>query len=436
MGIEIKRMTCSRIPTDEAEFSLCLYRSSREDKEHLALVLGEITKGEAVLVRIHSECFTGDVLGSLRCDCGPQLARAMELIALEGAGVIIYLRQEGRGIGLYDKLRAYNLQDEGFDTVEANLLLGHQADNRDYVEAALILQDLGVEAVRLLTNNPAKIDSLRTLGIDVHERVPLQMVANRENVDYLATKVRRMQHLLNVDALRVAGGGTGSLAAAAGGRPTVTLTYAQSLDGSIAARRGEPLALSGAEAMAYTHRLRAAHEGILVGINTVVADDPQLTVRLVSGENPQVVVLDSHLRFPKKARLLEGEGGPWIVCTEEAPRQRQAVLEAAGARVLRVEADEQGQVRLAPALRRLREEGLQSLMVEGGATVIASFLAAGLVDRVVVTVAPLLVGGLAAAGTLAQQLNGQPFPRLERVRCWQLGEDVVVAGDVARGPGR
>jgi GTP cyclohydrolase II len=197
----ISKTTCARVPTDKGEFQLCIYTSSQDAKEHLALVMGDVTDGLDVLVRLHSECFTGDVLGSLRCDCGQQLQQAMRLVAEEGQGVIIYLRQEGRGIGLSDKLRAYNLQDSGYDTVDANLMLGHQPDERDYTIAALILMDLGVRSVRLLTNNPLKIEGLRELGIAVTSRVPLEPEITAENALYLATKVQRMNHLLDLDPL-------------------------------------------------------------------------------------------------------------------------------------------------------------------------------------------------------------------------------------------
>jgi 3,4-dihydroxy 2-butanone 4-phosphate synthase/GTP cyclohydrolase II len=160
----VQKMTCARIPTDMGEFQLCYYRNSQDNKEHVALVAGDVSGRQHVLVRVHSECFTGDVLGSLRCDCGPQLQQSLERISKEGSGVIIYLRQEGRGIGLLDKLRAYNLQDDGYDTVDANLILGHQADGRDYTIAALILQDLAISSVQLLTNNPQKIESLQRPG--------------------------------------------------------------------------------------------------------------------------------------------------------------------------------------------------------------------------------------------------------------------------------
>jgi GTP cyclohydrolase II len=199
----VRRMVSARIPTDDAEFYLYLYHNNHDDKEHLAVVLGDVLGKPDVLVRLHSECFTGDVLGSRRCDCGEQLHFAMQQIAASGAGVVIYLRQEGRGIGLLDKLRAYNLQDEGYDTVEANLLLGHQADERDYTVAARILNDLGVQSVRLLTNNPQKIDTLRELGISVTERLPVEPTVYDENASYLFTKITRMNHMLNLGFMPV-----------------------------------------------------------------------------------------------------------------------------------------------------------------------------------------------------------------------------------------
>ncbi|MFL6213203.1 MAG: GTP cyclohydrolase II [Blastocatellia bacterium] len=193
-------MTSARIPTPLGPSQLRLYTSNLDNKEHLALLIGPIEAQQDVLVRVHSECFTGDVLGSLRCDCGPQLSRALELIAEEGQGIVVYLRQEGRGIGLLSKLRAYNLQDEGYDTVEANLLLGHRADERDYTVAALILKQLGIQSVRLLTNNPLKTEGLERAGIAVSARVPLQSGVNSENAAYLLTKAKRMRHLLTLDA--------------------------------------------------------------------------------------------------------------------------------------------------------------------------------------------------------------------------------------------
>ncbi len=195
----IEQVTCARVPTPEGEFQLCLFRDAADGKEHLAIILGQVDSAAGVLVRIHSECFTGDVLGSLRCDCGEQFHQALARIAAEGAGVLVYLRQEGRGIGLGDKLRAYNLQDKGLDTIDANLALGHQADERDYTAAAQILNQLGVRSVRLLTNNPEKLGALHTLGIRVVERLPLYTQPTAENAGYLRTKRLRMNHWLPLE---------------------------------------------------------------------------------------------------------------------------------------------------------------------------------------------------------------------------------------------
>ena len=197
---KIVRRVSARLPTDLGEFQLYLYTSDLDQKEHLALVMGDLQGQSHVLTRVHSECFTGDVLGSRRCDCGEQLRYAMQAIAATGSGVIVYLRQEGRGIGLLDKLRAYNLQDQGYDTVEANLLLGHQVDERDYTMAAGILADLGVQSIRLLTNNPVKINRLQELGVQVTERVPVESTVNADNYQYLFTKAQRMHHLLDLVA--------------------------------------------------------------------------------------------------------------------------------------------------------------------------------------------------------------------------------------------
>jgi 3,4-dihydroxy 2-butanone 4-phosphate synthase / GTP cyclohydrolase II len=183
--------------TEPREWRLFAYEDVLRHENHLALVLGEIDPEKPVLLRAHSECLTGDIFGSLRCDCGAQLHAAMEMIAANGAGVILYIRhQEGRGIGLLDKLHAYNLQDRGLDTVEANEALGHPADKRDYGIGSQILYDLGVRKIRLLTNNPKKIYGLEGFGLEVTERVPIRIAANPHNERYLKTKKDKLGHLL------------------------------------------------------------------------------------------------------------------------------------------------------------------------------------------------------------------------------------------------
>jgi GTP cyclohydrolase II len=185
----------ARLPLEDLpETQIVAFRASDDGQEHVALVIGAFG-GEPPLVRLHSECLTGDVFGSLKCDCGPQLKEALRIIGAAGGGVLLYLRQEGRGIGLANKLRAYALQDRGLDTVEANNRLGFGDDERDYAHAAAMLRALGIDRVRLLTNNPAKVSGLEWAGIEVVERVPHHMPANPHNADYLATKRKRSGHL-------------------------------------------------------------------------------------------------------------------------------------------------------------------------------------------------------------------------------------------------
>lgn len=192
----VERVEVIKLPTDYGEFDLYLYKSKVDGNHHIALVRGEVEGKENVLVRVHSECLTGDVFGSLRCDCGPQLRQAMRLIASEGVGVIVYMRQEGRGIGLAPKIKAYKLQEHGYDTVEANLKLGYPADLREYGIGAQILCDLGLKSIRLLTNNPKKIIGLEGYGLKVVEQVPIKIKPNPYNKKYLETKKLKLGHLI------------------------------------------------------------------------------------------------------------------------------------------------------------------------------------------------------------------------------------------------
>lgn len=193
----VAQLTQSTLPTRQGDFLVRAFHNTLDGGQHLALSMGDIRSPEPVLVRIHSECLTGDVFGSRRCDCGPQLTESLRRIAEEGRGVVIYLRQEGRGIGLTDKLRAYALQDSGRDTVEANIELGHPAEARTYAVGAQMLLALGVPEVRLLTNNPGKVDGLKASGVTVVAREPLEIAPTKDNAAYLATKKTKMGHLLS-----------------------------------------------------------------------------------------------------------------------------------------------------------------------------------------------------------------------------------------------
>ena len=195
----IDRVVDVHLPTEIGDFQLYAYKERNTDQDNLALVKGTWSKDEAVLVRVHSSCITGDIFGSCRCDCGPQLHKAMELIEKEGKGVILYMNQEGRGIGLMNKLKAYKLQEEGLDTMEANIELGFKADERDYGIGAQILRDLGVSKMRLLSNNPKKRSGLIGYGLEIIENVPIEIESNVHNENYLLTKRDKMGHLLKMD---------------------------------------------------------------------------------------------------------------------------------------------------------------------------------------------------------------------------------------------
>jgi 3,4-dihydroxy 2-butanone 4-phosphate synthase/GTP cyclohydrolase II len=443
---KVIRQSCAKIPTMFGEFTLCIYRTAAGDghvigecdeggpaygTELRVLSYGETAGASRLMVRVHSECFTGDVLGSLRCDCGDQLKKAMQMIAAEGRGVVIYMPQEGRGIGLDEKLKAYNLQDRGLDTVEANLRLGHGADMREYSEAALILEDMRVRSIRLLTNNPAKMDELRRYGVEVAGRIPVICAVNPFNEHYLRTKQLKMSHIFNIPKITLPrkpdGVPEGKPGEKLTGKPFVTLAYAQSLDGAIASGNGDRLLLSGRQSTEMTHSLRARNQAILVGIGTVLADDPQLTVRFAEGPNPQPVVLDGLLRLPTDSFLASKHPlKAWILAGQDAPKDRELALLALGHRIFRVPDDGKGRLDLVAVCAILHANGMETLMVEGGVEVIDSFLATDLVDRVVITISPRYTGGRRILS------RGGSIPDLADVSNLQLGEDVVIEGTVKK----
>ncbi|MGH8550045.1 MAG: GTP cyclohydrolase II [Methylococcales bacterium] len=388
---EFSNVVRTRIPTEYGEFMLYYYGNMVDDKEHIALVKGTVTGQTGVPVRIHSECFTGDVLSSRRCDCRDQLHSSMSFIGNSECGILVYLRQEGRGIGLLEKLKAYNLQDQGFDTVDANIQLGHRPDERSYALAALILNDLKVRSVNIMTNNPNKISELSELGIQVDERIPIEVGHHNENAQYLKTKVEKLSHMLSLSQRPRPVAGllflqrlVNHLSAARsvpGAAPFVTVSYAQSIDGSIASRSSDSLSLSCRKSLEMTHFLRSQHDCLLVGINTVLADDPQLTVRYCEGPNPQPIILDSLLRFPAEANLLKGKDPhPIILTTDQAPAGRKQQLETLGARIIPIKSNVYHRVDLHGALKVIADLGYTSVMVEGGASIIGQFLGRQLVN--------------------------------------------------------
>lgn len=437
----VRLTTTARIPTAEGTFQLSHYVDVRDGKEHLALVMGQVRDQEKVLVRVHSECFTGDVLGSQRCDCGEQLHQAMRIIAEEGQGIILYLRQEGRGIGLEQKLKAYNLQDQGYDTVDANLMLGHQADEREYSAAAAMLVDLGIRSIRLMTNNPAKIDHLEQLGIGIHSRMPLTSTVTQDNAAYLATKIQRMRHLLTLPIYTNGNGHNHEPVKSPidvqlanlkqsvqrhtrHDQPFITLSYAQTLDGTIGTVNEGQLHISGPQSLFVTHRLRAQHDAILVGIGTLLADNPKLTVRLVEGPSPQPVIVDSHLRTPLHAQIWSHPKAPWIATLDTDSPAAQALRER-GARLIQVPADEAQGVDMAYLYSQLASIGIRSVMVEGGASIIATHMRRHLAHYAVVTVAPRYRPGL--------RVNAQGISAtaaIDAPHYTQAGDDMMVWGEL------
>jgi GTP cyclohydrolase II len=428
-----------RLPTTAGQFDARAFQVG--GSVYLALVRGEIGDGRSLLTRLHSECLTGEALGSLRCDCGPQLQLTLRALAAEGRGVLVYaIGHEGRGIGLVNKLRAYREQDAGADTMDANLRLGLPADGRDYAEAAAVLAALGARSVRLLTNNPRKAEAMRAAGIEVERLEGLVTAPNLHNHRYLETKRERMGHIdplgpllpelyeQPVDVTPLLGH-----ARPRPERPFVLLKYAQTLDGRIATRGGDARWISGAAERRISHALRAACDAVLVGSGTVLRDDPLLTVRLVPGVSPLRIVLDSRLRTPLDAKVLNRDAPTLVITTERAgTRDKRRALAEHNVGVGVVAAARRG-VDLHAMFRRLRADGVRSVMVEGGARVITSMLAAGVVDRLVAGVAPRIIGaGTEAVQNLTIDRVADAIPLVNRT-VHPVEEDVLFAFDVLPG---
>jgi GTP cyclohydrolase II len=445
-----RRLVSVPLPTSAGVFEAQAFECA-SGSVYLALVRGELDRGDDVVTRVHSECLTGDALGSLRCDCGVQLQLGLRAIAAAGRGVLIYATgHEGRGIGLVNKLRSYAEQDRGADTLDANLALGLAVDAREYVDAAAVLQALGVRSVRLLTNNPQKVRGLQASGIVVVAVEPLATAPHSRNLGYLRTKERRLGHVRPAgEAVGVADGPLDlhldlppavdvsdliGPVAAPPERPFVVLKFAQTLDGRIATATGDARWISGEAERRVSHALRAACDAVLVGIGTVLQDDPQLTVRMVPGASPLRVVLDSTLRLPDGAKLLGADAVTTILTTDRSDPARRRTLAARRVGVQVLPSGAHG-VDVGAALGALRGAGVETLLVEGGARVITSLLSAGVVDRLIVAVAPTIIGqGTEAVGPLGITSIADGIRLINR-SMHVVGDDVLLSWDVSQAAG-
>jgi 3,4-dihydroxy 2-butanone 4-phosphate synthase/GTP cyclohydrolase II len=344
---------------------------------------------------------------------------------------------EGRGIGLVNKLRAYVEQDHGADTVDANLHIGMPVDLRNYAHAAAVLSELGVRSIRLITNNHNKVDGLTEAGIRVESVRPLPVAPHSKNLAYLRTKEDRLGHISPLgeamegvpdEAPPEIGQLIGTVTVP-DDRPYVLLKYAQTLDGRIATSSGDARWISGKKERTVSHALRARCDGIMVGVGTLLSDDPRLTVRLVPGASPIRVVLDSNLRSPLGAHAFDEEAATVVMTTDASDEAARALLRERNVGIRVVSRGESG-VDLRETLRILRSEGIETLLVEGGSRVITSLLATGFVDRLIVSLAPMVMGtGIQGVGDLGTR-RVQESVALKNRSVHLVGTDVLIAGDV------
>lgn len=408
----IKFQAETLLPTEFGSFRFRVYKNAN-DEEAIAIIAQDIEQIQDVPVRVHSSCFTAEVIGSLKCDCKQQLDYALHYIAEQG-GVVIYLPQEGRGIGLSNKIRAYALQESGHDTIEANHLLGLPIDARCYDDAAAILRELNIQNIKLMTNNPVKLKSMADFGFSVAERIPVLTEVNTHSHEYLETKRSLMGHMLKQPAELTSQ--IKSNRAATIQRPFVHVNFAMNKEGQMNQQNAQNATLSCEKDWQRVHELRERYSAVVVGANTWVLDKPQLTVRKERlGKKPQ--------RQPDRV-IFAGNG----VCSIPPDRpgtshsRRNFVVGLAGKN------DQQGIHINAPdrmlnkPLKELLKHNISSLLVEGGATLLKSFISQNLVDRFTIYV---------CTDSIDEAVNAisKKFPELpvEKMDAMELGDGILLS---------
>lgn len=378
---------------------------SETGAESIAIIAGSPEGSRDIAVRVHSACLTAEVLGSLKCDCKSQLDYALQYIADHG-GVVIYLPQEGRGVGLINKIRAYALQDTGLDTVEANRQLGLPDDARDYADAARILASLQINDIRLLTNNPLKISGLESFGVAIRERVPLPLMVTEHSIEYLKTKIARMGHMLEFTGLDCC-----TAEPQDSNRPLVHVNLAMDGKGNTAQHNGMPINLSCDKDWCRVHELREHYSAVVVGARTWLQDSPRLTARAERlGRPPR--------RQPERV-IFAGRHH----CEFSADERRTFIVGSGQTSQdgIRIESHDHD---LSRPLRALRKCGLKSLLVEGGLTLLGSFVRDGCIDRLTIYVRS--ASRREAASAVRKALPALPHHDLQFET---FGEGMLVSGD-------
>jgi 3,4-dihydroxy 2-butanone 4-phosphate synthase/GTP cyclohydrolase II len=409
----------TRLPTKDGKFRIHLFKDG-EKREHIALVKGEVRGKEDVLTRVHSECLTGDLFGSLRCDCGPQLHHAMRIIEESERGILIYLRQEGRGIGLAEKLKTYNLQDAGLDTVDANIYLGHKAEERDYHVASEILNDLGVNSIILISNNPDKEMKLKRLGIDVRDRMELEPDVSIENLRYLKTKIDRMGHELGStqlfpfqpemdDVRRYVVRRRDSKK----GIPYISVFNISGLDGQLTY---EPR-LPGKNPALYRilrKKLMREHDALLV-----TSDDLDLALQ-ARESNMKILIFDPDLRVRMDHPILADEGQDVIILRGPVSSGKVDELDERSIPHHPI-LDHDHDLDIGAFMDVMKMDSITSIMVDGKDGISDLLMRSGLVDTVMNTLVPVISGG---KGTKHYSLEFE----LRDIGNVRMGEEVVYYG--------